>query len=965
MYKKIRKSFAEAIANVDDPDQFEWNKWLKEPQIYLERFPKPRIDVKSVDNYKTFTEPTLYQVKKFTLTKFKVSEEVRQVVIKKKKTIKIFFTFPKPYEQRIKIFDPNTSRILFLQSFLNKNNELFVRTVNDNKESVKNLTTKTTSKKLEPIKIKVKTHQASIKSVNNFKHDCVVNKPELSDHKMSMTLAYSPDKIYNLSVLRPNSKKKYLAIAFNKIEKKPSVKNIPVITLDEIKDQLQKSESKKILTFRVDKIDQKPKHYNVKLVQLEKMQVPLFHLKNLHAKEAKLKTFNFNALEKAAVNESNLIKEHPHKLKITNPGILNQLIPVEMVEPKKIVTKTKITAETKSPSVDLKVKKIVKSKVDVEEKKINLKEIEYNFKSLFPYQKEGIELLLSHKTALISDEMGIDKKVQAILALQAAIKQRVIKNALIVCPNSQIGSKNVAEHLTNSEGWESQIHKLAPELRFVTINAIDDERSIAACRNAEIFITDYKTLIELSNDSTKETFKKNVECLILDEAQYLINNEVQSEHLFNFPSSKYRWILSSLPSQLIEERLIPKLRNHLVGFNQLEGLLNRTKHTLGSKLPPLVRNDYWHELDVDQKQEFENTILQGRKRILDLVKGGNPFIIQSNIFTLIHQIKQLGNFSTHKEMSPKSDLLLDQLDSIITSGQKSIVFSQYDKQGIQKIERLLKNNQIRYVVYQSGMALKELENSTNTFKKESRISVMLAGLTAASVKVKIPEASYLIHFDQWWNPITQWQYEDRALNIDNLNQSTESVNVINYFGNNSVELNIRETLQNKGLLTKNLIEFISNETLYGLISNEDWLDILGIEHTRSYKNRKPDIEAVTKSLSECPFEEIGHKAKDLFTKLGYKNLLVKPDMLHEELAIYGMANKGLHEIKTAILCLPFKTKDVEPVETFTKEALKNNIRIFVICSDEILQQVTPDPQERIIYIGQQMFANYISEFKIN
>ena len=967
MYKKIRKSVAEAIANVDDPDQFEWNKWLKEPQIYLERFPKPRIDVKNVENFKTFAEPTLYQVKKFTLTKFKVSEEVRQIIIKKKKTIKIFVTFPKPIEQRITIFDPNASRILFLQSFLNKNNEIFVRTVNDNKESVISLSTKTTSKKLEPIKVKVKTHQASLKKVNNFKHDCTVNKPELSDYKSSMTLPLAPDKIQNLSVLRHNSKKKYLAIAFNKLEKKPSLKNIPVVTLDEIKDQLQKSDSKKVLTFQVDKIDQKPKQYRVKLIQLEKMQVPLFHLKNLHAKEAKLKILKFNPLETADVNDKNFITEQFHELKITNPGILRQLIPLEIEEPKKKPAKARINKEaevTKPQKVDVKVEEIVKAKVEVEEKTINLKEQEFSFEFLLPYQKEGIELLLSNRTALLSDEIGIDKKAQTILALNAAIKKGIIKNALIACTNGHIGSKNVAEHVSNSEGWENQISKLAPELRFVTINAIDDEKSIAACRNAEIFITNYKTLIELSSDSTKQPFNKNVECLILDQAQYLINNEIQAEQLFNFPASKYRWILSNLPSQLIEERLIPKLRNHVVGFDKLDASLNRTKHTLSNELPPLVRNDYWHELDVEQKQEFENTILQGRKRIIELIKGGNPFIIQSNIFTLIHQIKQLGNFSTHKESSPKSELLLDQLDSIIACGQKSIIFSQYDKQGIQKIERLLKNNQIRYVLYQSGMPLKELENSTNAFKNESKISVMLAQLTAASVKVKIPDASYLIHFDQWWNPITQWQYEDKSLNFDDLTHSKESVNVINYFGNNSVELSIRETLQNKGLLTKNLIEFISNETLYGLISNEDWLDILGIEHTRSYKNRKPDIDGLVKSLSATSLEDIGQKAKALFTKFGYKNLIVKPDMLHEELTIYGMANKGLHEIKTAILCLPFKTKDVEPVETFIKEALKNNIRIFVICSEEILKQVKPDPQERIIYIGQQMFANYLTEFKI-
>ncbi len=87
--------------------------------------------------------------------------------------------------------------------------------------------------------------------------------------------------------------------------------------------------------------------------------------------------------------------------------------------------------------------------------------------------------------------------------------------------------------------------------------------------------------------------------------------------------------------------------------------------------------------------------------------------------------------------------------------------------------------------------------------------------------------------------------------------------------------------------------------------------------------------------------------------------------MHEELSIYGTANKGLNEIKTAILCLPFKTKDAEPVETFIKEASKNNSRIFVICSEEILKQVANDPNERVTYIGRELFANYLSQFQIN
>jgi len=956
MYKKIRKSVAEVISNVEDPEQFEWNKWLKEPQIYLERFPKPRIDIKKVEDFKEFSGPTLFQVKKFSLTKFKVSEEIKNVVAKKKKTFKIFFSFPKPYQHKISILESDTSRLLFSSSFSSKEKELFFGVEKDNEESSNSLIPKSISKELSPLQVTVKTHLTDIQKADNFKLDCFINIPAYSDHKINMPSTLPSDKIINFSLLRNKTNKKYLAIAFNKLEKKPSLKNIPVITLEEIKETLQKSGTKIIPEIPIDLLNQKPKNYRVKLARLEKTEVPLYHLKNHHTKEAKQKQLKFGLLEKNKESGKNLFVEYLPKLKIINPGILSQLLPVESEIPKRTIQKAKNKNETYVPEQE---------KSEIKVKTIILEEVESSNKNLLVYQKEGIKHLLTNRTALLSDEIGIDKKAQTIYALHSAIKQGIIKNALIVCPDSHIGNKIVSEHINKSEGWENQIYNLDPELQFVTIKDLNNENIAASCRKAKIFIINYKTLLELSGDSTKESFNKNIECLIFDEAQYLLNNEIQPDQLFNFPASKYRWILSSLPSQLIEERLIPKIKKHLVGFETLDGSLNRTKHTLSNELPSLIRNDYWHELDDEQKQEFENTIFQGRKRILDLVKGGNPFIIQSNIFTLIHQIKQLGNFSTHKESSPKSELLLDQLDSIIASGQKSIIFSQYDKQGIQKIEHLLKHNQIRYVLYQSGMSLKELENSANSFKKEGKISVMLAGLTAASVKVKIPDSSYLIHFDQWWNPNTQWQYEDKPFNAYDLNHLMESVNVINYFSSNSVEISIRETLQNKGLLIKNLIEFLPNETLYSLISNEDWLDILGIEHQKPRNSLKPDKETIMNDLSEASIEEIGHKTKVLFTKFGYKNLILKPDMLHEEITIYGMANKGFNEIKIAILCLPFKANDAEPIKTFIREGLKNNNRLFVICSEEILKQVSIDSNERIIYIGQQMFANYLSQLQIN
>lgn len=955
MYKKIRKSFAETVATLENPEQFQWTKWLREPQTYLERFPKPRIAVKSVDTFKSFEKPSLFQVSKFMLSKSRVSEGIRSIVIKKRKTFKIFFTFPKTYQQRITIFSSDTGKLIFLLSIYFKDKELFIRTKTEINETIQSAYPKSISKDIEPFAVSVRTHQVKLQKTKQLSHGFILAIPENVDYKINVPTSLPSNKVFSLDILRNKTTKKYLALAFNQLNKKTAVKSIPVIKLEDLKEQLEKDGKKKIIELPLEKLSRLPKHYRVKFAPIEKIKVPLFHLKNLSTKSAKQSSVEFDSLDKVELNVKNLCPSSPGKGKIIDPGILKVLIPVEVVEQKKKIRKPKPKKEENASEV---------KQSEWAGKSLNWEVMERELSGLQNYQTEGIKLLLTNSTALLCDELGIDKKTQVIRALNTAMQHDIIKTALIVCPDAHFGNKSISTLVSNAVGWENQIDNINSELSYYTLRENISDSNLEELGNYSIYLTNYKTFFEFTNDNSNEKFRNTIDCLILDEAQYLLNNEIHTEQLFNFPQSKHKWILTSLPSQIIEERLIPKLKDHIAGFEKLDNSLNRTKQALGTNLPGIIRNDFWLEPDKEQAQEFENTILQGRKRILDLVKGGNPFIIQSNIFTLVHQIKQIGNFSTHKETSPKSDLLLDQLESIIASGQKCIIFSQYDKQGIQKIERLLKNNQIRFALYQSGMPLKELENSANTFRKDSKISVLLAGLTAASIKVKIPEASYLIHFDQWWNPITQWQYEDKTINLDELNQSLESINVINYFGNNSIEIKIRETLQRKGLLAKNLVESLSNETMYSLISNEDWLDILGIDQIDPHQNSTSSLEMNIQKITESSLDEIGQKSKLLFTKLGYKNLIIKPDMLHEELAIFGTAVKGLHEIKTAILCLPFKVKEIEPSESFIKEASKNNSRIFVICSTEICEQVSADQQEKIAYIDQQMFARYLMQFKV-
>lgn len=955
MYKKIRKSVAEIFSNVENPEQFQWNKWIKEPQIFLERFPKPRVEINKVENFDTFVYPSLYQVKKFTLTKFKISAEIGNVIIKRKKTFKVFFNFSKPYQRKIQIFDSTVGKVNFELLVLEKDKKLFFRTNKNNLETITYLVPDCLTKTIESFNSTVeKISKHEIKNVKQHKYELLLNKFPPSENKLLQLKPLPANKLSRYENVNSKLTSKRYPIDFVKLEKKPPTQKFEVVRLDELKIQMRNSTEKKVLLFTPKTFESAPEPLVIDFVKLNENKLPTKIFETTIAPKGKTKLMRFEKVDKIDFNLKNYFRDIITITRVSNPGILSDLT---INSPSTNIKKSKkIKFKKESPAITRENKQA--------KKELNLEQIEASICHLKNYQKEAIRSFLNNKTTLLCDALGLDSKFQVSHALNLAMEQEAIKTALIVCPDSHIGDKNLNQHISNSEGWENHLLSLNSGLPTFTFRNIDELKNAILLEDKQIYLTNYKTLQQLISDPAKKDLCKKIDCLVLDEAQHLLTDELDVEKLYNFPISQYHWVLSSQPQQIIEESLIPKLKNHIIGFEKINIQLNRTFESYSNELPKIIRQDYWLENDHEQKQELENTILQGQGRISELVKGGNPFIIQSNIFTLIHQIKQVGNFSTHKNTSPKSDLLLDQIESIIASGQRCIIFSQYDRQGIQKIEQLLSNNQIRYVPFQSGMALKDMEESISLFQKDSKIRVMLACITASNMKIKIPQSPYIIYFDQWWNPVTQWQLEDKSLSSDSINSDYDTICSINYFNINPIELKIRSTLEKRGLLVKNLIEFLSNESIYSLFTNEDWFEILGVEFKTSIKNQRQDPEDILNTLKESSLTENGHRVKEFFSKLGYKNLNLKLDSDSKTIVIYGSVQKALTEIKSAVLYIPFNLNDPELIINFIKEASKHNNRLFIICSEELLNQIKDEKHDRIVYIGEQMLANYFSIFNI-
>ncbi len=102
MYRSVRKKVAESVSKLDSPEHYDWNKWLREPdsdEYYIDSLSTTVLDTDDINVWPTLPSTRDYT---FDLPKIKLSKAFKQLNIKKEKTSKIFFSFPKPGLREIK-----------------------------------------------------------------------------------------------------------------------------------------------------------------------------------------------------------------------------------------------------------------------------------------------------------------------------------------------------------------------------------------------------------------------------------------------------------------------------------------------------------------------------------------------------------------------------------------------------------------------------------------------------------------------------------------------------------------------------------------------------------------------------------------------------------------------------------------------------------------------------------------------
>lgn len=437
--------------------------------------------------------------------------------------------------------------------------------------------------------------------------------------------------------------------------------------------------------------------------------------------------------------------------------------------------------------------------------------------TLFAYQLEGIHALMSHDALLLADDMGLGKTIQTIAALRLLVVQRSIESALLIVRATLI------------DQWRKEFQRWAPELRVSTVRGPAAERSWQWTTAAHVYLVGYETFrTDFTDNLHSPPRRRTWDVVVLDEAQTIKNREAEISRKCKRLCRRRAWALAGTPVEngiddlasilefvtpLLEgevpQRILPgpKLRER-----QIQVQLRRKKADVLPQLPPKIVSRIALKLDGPQRDSYDRAEREG---IVHLREQGEEIRVE-NVLELVTRLKQICNFCPQTGRSAKLDDIRNRLRTLDAEEHRALIFSQFadDRYGGRALAAVLKPFQP--LLYTGDMPIAQKETAIRTFKANPAHKVLILSLRAGGQGLNLQEASYVFHFDRWWNPAIGLQAEDRSHRFGQVFPS----HVYIYTCENTIEERIERVLQQKQVLFDELVDDVSIDLQSQLTTKE-------------------------------------------------------------------------------------------------------------------------------------------------
>lgn len=407
----------------------------------------------------------------------------------------------------------------------------------------------------------------------------------------------------------------------------------------------------------------------------------------------------------------------------------------------------------------------------------------------FPFQYEGIAWLFAQSSALLADEMGLGKTMQAISAIRLLLRAGHIRTVLLVCPKPLI---------TN---WRRELSMWAEELPVLPIEGPAPRRQMLwQTPRAPVKVANYELLVRDFEMIGEDDFPA-FDLVILDEAQRIKNRESRTSQTARALKRQRTWALTGTPMENRPEEFVTLLEflravpdSSLPNIRQLKQLarkyvLRRTKEHVLTDLPPRLDRDEFLELEPAQQLAYRTAENDG---VVQLNELGDSITIQ-HVFELVLRLKQIANFDPLTGQSCKLNRLAVELEEIVASGGKAIVFSQWTK-CLDWIGQQL--DHLHPLVFHGSVASAKRDDVLHQFEHDPDSHLILMSYGVGAVGLNLQFAGYVFLFDRWWNPAVEDQAINRAHRIGQQNP----VLVTKYICRNTIEERIDRVLKHKRAL---------------------------------------------------------------------------------------------------------------------------------------------------------------------
>lgn len=157
---------------------------------------------------------------------------------------------------------------------------------------------------------------------------------------------------------------------------------------------------------------------------------------------------------------------------------------------------------------------------------------------LHPYQKEGVQFLLSAKRAILGHGVGLGKTIQAITAARIAQQKENAGTFLILCPSSR------------KYGWQDEIKKFSDASSVVLDASLSPKKQAERWAQIEkekpdFVITNYEAL---QKPEVAERLRSIAPNVIADEGHKVKNSKAKTTKGFKlWDDAKYAWLLTATP----------------------------------------------------------------------------------------------------------------------------------------------------------------------------------------------------------------------------------------------------------------------------------------------------------------------------------------------------------------------------------------------------------------------------------